>query len=67
MTIAQNILNGQLYGLYWAMYSNRPEMVAVPQSNVFKTIRNPDRMDFVTISPEAVKAVKETSSTRMDP
>lgn len=67
MSTVQNILNGQLYGLYWAVYSNRPELVAIPQNGSDRIIRNPDRMDYVTLSPEAVKAVKETSSTRMDP
>ena len=67
MSIVQNIANGQLYGLYWAIYSNRPEMVAVPQNNINKIIRNADRMDYVTLSADAVSAVKETSSTRMDP
>lgn len=67
MSNVQNVSNGQLYALYWATYANRPELVAVPQNNAFKVIRNADRMDFVTLSPEAVKAVKETSSTRMDP
>ena len=67
MANVQNVSNGQLYALYWATYANRPELVAVPQNNVFKVIRNADRMDFVTLSPEAVKAVKEAASTRMDP
>lgn len=67
MSTVQNILNGQYYRICWEMYAGRPEMIAVPQSNIYKTIRNPDRMDYVTLSPEAVKAVKATSSTRMDP
>ena len=67
MSTVQNILNGQLYGLYWAMYSNRPELVAVPQNATDKIIRNPDRMDYVTISADAIQAVKSVSSTRMDP
>jgi len=67
MTIAQNIINGQIYGLYWAMYSNRPEMVAVPQNNINNIVRNPNRMDYVNISADAIQAVKASASTRMDP
>ncbi len=67
MANVQNVSNGQLYALYWATYASRPELIAVPQNNVFKVVRNADRMDFVTLSPEAVKAVKETASSRMDP
>lgn len=67
MSNVQNVANGAVYALYWATYANRPELVAVPQDNVNKIIRNADRMDYVTISPDAVKAVKATSSTRMDP
>lgn len=67
MSNVQNVANGAVYALYWATYANRPELVAVPQDNVNKIIRNADRMDYVTISPDAVKAVKANSSTRMDP
>ena len=67
MSNVQNVANGQLYALYWATYANRPELVAVPQNNVNKVIRNADRMDYVTLSPDAIKAVKAASNTRMDP
>ena len=67
MSNVQNVANGQLYALYWATYANRPELVAVPQNNVNKVIRNADRMDYVTLSPDAIKAVKAASNPRMDP
>ena len=67
MSNVQNVANGAVYALYWATYANRPELVAVPQDNVNKVIRNADRMDYVTLSPDAIKAVKAASNTRMDP
>jgi len=63
----RNISNGGLYALYWTIYTTRPELVAIPQDNMNKTIRNADRMDYVTLSPEAVKAIKGVSNSRMDP
>ena len=67
MSNVQNVANGQLYALYWATYANRPELVAIPQNNVNKVIRNADRMDYVTLSPDAIKAIRAPSNTRMDP
>ena len=61
MTILQNIHNGQLYSIRWELFAARLNSFAVPQNNVYKTIRNPDRMDYVAISPEAIKAAKEAS------
>jgi hypothetical protein len=67
MSNVQNVANGAVYALYWATYANRPELVAIPQDNVNKVIRNADRMDYVTLSADAIKAVKAAASTRMDP
>lgn len=67
MSNVQNVANGAVYALYWAMYANRPELIAVPQDNINKVIRNADRMDYVTLSADAIKAVKASASTRMDP
>lgn len=67
MSNVQNVANGQLYALYWATYANRPELIAVPQNNVFKVVRNADRMDYVSISADAIQAVKASASMRMDP
>ena len=67
MSNVQNVANGAVYALYWATYANRPELVAIPQDNVNKIIRNADRMDYVTLSADAIKAVKAASNTRMDP
>lgn len=66
MSTVQNILNGQYYRICWELFAARLESFAVPQNNAYKTIRNPDRMDYVTISPEAIKAVKEASEAGME-
>lgn len=67
MSNVQNVANGAVYALYWVKYTNRPELIAVPKDNYNKVIRNADRMDYVTLSPDAIKAVKSASNTRMDP
>lgn len=68
MNDVRNVANGQLYALYWAVYANaRPELVAVPKDLATNIVRNVNRMDYVTISADAVQAVKATESTRMDP
>jgi hypothetical protein len=66
MSELRNVSNGQLYGLYWAVYANaRPELVAVPQDLTTKTIHNASRMDFVTISA-AARTVTPAVSIRND-
>jgi len=68
MSEVRNVANGQIYALYWAVYANaRPELVAVPKDLSINTVRHANRMDYVSISSEAIQAVKATSSTRMDP
>ena len=68
MSNVQNVANGQLYSLYWAVYANaRPELVAVPKGLSMNIVHNANRMDYVNISSEAIQAVKATESTRMDP
>lgn len=68
MSNVQNVANGQLYALYWAVYANaRPELVAVPKDLSMNIVHNANRMDYVNISSEAIQAVKATESTRMDP
>ena len=68
MSNVQNVANGQLYALYWAVYANaRPELVAVPKDLAMNIVHNANRMDYVNISSEAIQAVKATESTRMDP
>jgi hypothetical protein len=67
MSELRNVSNGQLYGLYWAVYANaRPELVAVPQDLTTKTIHDASRMDFVTIS-EAARTVTPAVYIRNDP
>lgn len=67
MSDVKNVSNGQLYGLYWAVYANaRPELVAVPQDLTTKTIHDASRMDFVRIS-EAARNVTPAVSVRNDP
>jgi hypothetical protein len=56
MSNVQNVANGAVYALYWVKYANRPELIAVPKDNYNKVIRNADRMDYVTLSPDAIKA-----------
>jgi len=67
MSDVRNISNGHIYELYWTNYAKRPELIAVPENNVFKVIRNADRMDYVTISPDAVRALNEVSSSNLKP
>ena len=67
MSELRNVSNGQLYGLYRAVYANaRPELVAVPQDQTTKTIHDASRMDFVTIS-EAARTVTPAVYIRNDP
>jgi len=67
MNVVQNVMNGQYYEIRWRLYSERLASEAIPVNGALKTIQNPNRMDFVTLSPDAVKAIKEVQSTRMDP
>ena len=68
MSNVPNVANGQLYALYWSVYANaRPELVAVPKDLSMNIVRNANRMDYVTISSDAIKAVNASASTRMDP
>ncbi len=68
MSDVQNVANGQFYALYWAVYANaRPEIVAVPKDLSLNIVRNANRMDYVSISADAIQAVKASASTRMDP
>lgn len=67
MSELRNVSNGQLYGLYWAVYANaRPELVAVPQDLSTKTIHDASRIDFVRIS-EAARTVTAAVAVRNDP
>jgi len=67
MSELRNVSNGQLYGLYWAVYANaRPELVAVPQDLTAKTIHDASRMDFVRISA-AARTVTPAVNIRNDP
>ncbi len=68
MSELRNVSNGQIYALYWAIYANaRPEIVAVPKDLSLNIVRNANRMDYVSISADAIQAVKASASTRMDP
>lgn len=66
MVIYQNIADGLLYGFKWIQERVTDPAVtyAIAQNNSGKIIRNPDRMDFVTLSPEALK---QTSVSAVPP
>lgn len=57
MNVYQNTLNGFIYNLKWVQErSGDPAvMYAVSQGYPGTTIKNADRMDFVTLSPEALR------------
>lgn len=55
MGVYQRVTDGLLYSLKWVQerLTDPPVLNAVAQDVVGKTLRNADRMDFVTLSPEA--------------
>lgn len=57
MVIYQSVADGLLYSFKWVQERIADPVVtyAVAQGSAIRTIRNPDRMDFVTLSPEALR------------
>lgn len=57
MNIYQNTLNGLMYSFRWVQERvGDPAVVfAIAQGHPGVTIRNANRMDFVTLSPEALR------------
>jgi len=57
MRVHQNVQDGYLYTLKWVQERVGDPVViyALGQGHMGKTIRHADRMDFVTLSPEALR------------
>lgn len=57
MRVHQNVQDGYLYSLKWVQERVGDPVViyALAQAHMGKTIRHADRMDFVTLSPEALR------------
>lgn len=57
MNVYQNTFNGFLYNLKWVQEraGDPAVMYAIAQGHPGMMIRNADRMDFVTLSPEALR------------
>lgn len=57
MVIYQSVTDGLLYNLKWIheRLSEPPVVFAHAQDHLGKTIRNTNRMDFVTLSPASLR------------
>lgn len=57
MVLYQSVTDGLLYSFRWVQeqVTNPTVVYAVANGHAGKSIRNPDRMDFVTLSPEALR------------
>jgi hypothetical protein len=64
-------MDGLLYSFRWVqrIYSSPVQLEAIAYRNPSRVISNPDRMDFVTLSPESrqlVQPVQDTDAVRND-
>ena len=57
MVIYRNVTDGLLYSFRWVQerIADPATSYAIAYGHLGKTIRSPDRMDFVTLSPEALR------------
>jgi len=63
MSIYRNVMDGLLYSFRWVqrVYSSPVQLEAIAYRNPSKIISNPERMDFVTLSPESKQLVQPVS------